>query len=88
MVGVGVNQGHCLFYRHTKCMGISEGVSGELGSNFIATTPSSLKTVRRFVKKESDMEGFRVRSGGTVCVGLRAGGLIFRGEQRSFSIEG
>ena len=63
MVGVGLNQFHCSFYRRTICMGI-------LASNFIATTPSSLKIVRRFVKKESDTEGFRVGSGGTACVGL------------------
>ena len=79
MVRLGLNQFHCSLYRRTICMGI-------LASNFIATTPSSLKIVWRSVKKESDTEGFRVRSGGTACVGLRAGGLIFRGEQRILTL--
>ena len=35
-----------------------------------------------FVEKESDSEGFGVGFGGPAVVGLRIGGLRFRGEQR------
>ena len=55
-------------------------------SNFITTTHSSLKIVRRFVEKESDPEGFRVGFGGSACVGLRIDGLRFRGEQRILTL--
>ena len=91
MVGVGVNQGHCLFCRHTICMGIPAGVSGELGSNFIASTSSFLergyRLAVRLAEKESDTDGFRVGSGGLACVRLWIDGLIQR-RTKDFSIEG
>ena len=82
MVGVGVKQGHCSFFRRTICIGIT-------ASNFIATTSSLLelryRLVVRVVEKESDTDGLRVGFGGLACIGLQIGGLIQR-RTKNFSI--